>query len=222
MEKIKYLIGVLKSGFNTPALETSTIAAVLIMSIILGLYEYAVYRIVSHKGFYYKSFNIALTILPLFIAIIILALQSSLVITLGTIGALAIVRFRTAVKDPVDMVYLLWSVFIGIVCGCQLYEAAVLTSVAATVLLIALNYIPFGKIPLVVVVNLPNHIEYSTIESSFKTLSKYSRVKSCNHTANGTNLVIEISSTKEQISELLKTLNLEQYTIIEYDSEDVL
>jgi hypothetical protein len=54
-------------------------------------------------------------------------LQSNIVITLETIGALAILRFGTAVKVPVDMLYLLWEIHIGITCGCQLYEIAVLT-----------------------------------------------------------------------------------------------
>ena len=78
------------------------------MVAILAIYEFFVYRIVSHRSFYNKSFNITTAILPFFISSIILCLQSNLVITLGTIGALAIIRFRTSVKDPVDMLYLLW------------------------------------------------------------------------------------------------------------------
>ena len=103
------------------------------------MYEFIVYRLVSHRAFYNRSFNISVTVLPFFIATIILCLQSNLVITLGTIGALAIIRYRTAVKDPVDMLYILWSIHIGIVCGCQLYEVAVLTSLLVTIILLILE-----------------------------------------------------------------------------------
>ena len=135
---------IIKSYANE-SITTSTILSVLLMVAILAIYEFFVYRMVSHRSFYNKSFNITTAILPFFISTIILCLQSNLVITLGTIGALAIIRFRTSVKDPVDMLYLLWSVFIGIICGCQLFEVGVLTSVVVTIVLIALEHINFGR-----------------------------------------------------------------------------
>ena len=63
---------------------------------------------------------------------------SKVLLFILTIGALAIIRFRTSVKDPVDMLYLLWSVFIGIICGCQLFEVGVLTSLIVTIVLVVL------------------------------------------------------------------------------------
>ena len=114
---------------------------------------------VSHRSFYNKSYNITIAILPFFISTIILCLQSNLVITLGTIGALAIIRFRTSVKDPVDMLYLLWSVFIGIICGCQLFEVGVLTSVFVTLVLIALEHLNFGRKPFVLIVRSTEDVE---------------------------------------------------------------
>lgn len=117
--------------YENQMLGTSVILSVLLIVLVLSCYEFWVYRLVSHRAFYNRSFNICISILPFFISTIILCLQSNIVITLGTIGALAILRFRTAVKNPVDMLYLLWSVHIGITCGCQLYEVAVLTSLIA-------------------------------------------------------------------------------------------
>ena len=128
------------NSYANESITTGTIISVLLMVAILAIYEFFVYRMVSHRSFYNKSFNITTAILPFFISTIILCLQSNLVITLGTIGALAIIRFRTSVKDPVD-----WSVFIGIICGCQLFEVGVLTSVVVTIVLIALEHINFGR-----------------------------------------------------------------------------
>ena len=112
---------------NSP-ISALTILTVIAMVMILSVYEFVVYRFISHRSFYNKSFNITIAVIPFFIATIIMCLQSNIVITLGTIGALAIIRFRTAVKDPVDMVYLLWAVHTGIVCGCQLFPVASLMS----------------------------------------------------------------------------------------------
>lgn len=141
----------IRNFYYSPGIYTSAIVSVLIFVLILSTYEFIIYRIVSHRSFYNRSFNICIAILPFFISTIVLCLQSNVVITLGTIGALAILRFRTAVKNPVDMLYLLWSVHIGITCGCQLYEVAVLTSLIVTIVLIAMEYISIGKKPFVMV-----------------------------------------------------------------------
>ena len=94
--------------YSNESITTVTIVSVLLMVLFLAVYEFLVYRFVSHRSFYNKSFNITIAILPFFISTIILCLQSNIIITLGTIGALAIIRFRTAIKDPVDMLYLLF------------------------------------------------------------------------------------------------------------------
>ena len=147
------------NSYANESITTSTILSVLLMVAILAIYEFFVYRMVSHRSFYNKSFNITTAILPFFIATIILCLQSNLVITLGTIGALAIIRFRTSVKDPVDMLYLLWSVFIGIICGCQLFEVGVLTSVVVTIVLIALEHINIERKSFVLIVRISEDVE---------------------------------------------------------------
>lgn len=216
---------VLENIFNTysnRAVTTTTIVSVLLMVLILALFEFAVYRLVSHRAFYNKSFNICIAILPFFISTIILCLQSNLVITLGTIGALAILRFRTAVKDPVDMLYLLWSVHIGIVCGCQLYEVAVLTSLIVTIVLILMNYVSVGRKPFVLVFQCA-HDEDKKILQEIEKVTKRYKVKSRNYTLKGMNYVVELSIKDPTIvTGSLKELNIEKFSIIEYDSEDVI
>ena len=147
--------------FSNESITTTTILSVLLMVLLMAVYEFIIYRFVSHRSFYNKSFNVSIAILPFFIATIILCLQSNIVITLGTIGALAIIRFRTAIKDPIDMLYLLWSVYIGIICGCQLFEVGVLTSVIVTILLLVLDHINFGRRPFVLILHSEEDIEKS-------------------------------------------------------------
>ena len=105
-------------------ITTGKIAATLIVTALLALYIFAIYRLVTRKVFYSKNFNISLAVMSLITAAIILAMQSNLVISLGMVGALSIVRFRTAIKDPMDLAFLFWSISVGIICGAGLYEVA--------------------------------------------------------------------------------------------------
>jgi len=153
---------------------------VLVMVLLISIYEFLIYRVVSHRAFYNRSLNITIAILPFFIATIILCLQSNIVITLGTIGALAIVRFRTAVKDPVDMIYILWSIHTGIICGCQLYEVAVLTSLLVTVVLVVFSYLRVGGKSYCLVVHLKTCEDEETFVGCIKQFTKRYRVKNRN------------------------------------------
>lgn len=212
----------ISNTYSNSAIDTSKILSVLLIVTLLSFFEFAVYRLVSHRAFYNKSFNICIVIIPFFVATIILCLQSNIVITLGTIGALAILRFRTAVKDPVDMLYLLWSVHIGIVCGCQLYEVALLTSLIVTIILILMNYVSIGRKPFVLVFQCANEKEQGILKNIEKSTSHY-KVKSRNYTSTGVNYVVEFSSKNiSSLTESLKNSEIEKFSIIEYDSEDVI
>lgn len=211
------------NSYYNPVLYTSVIVSVLLVVLILSVYEFIVYRLVSHRAFYNRSFHICIAILPFFIATIVLCLQSNIVITLGTIGALAILRFRTTVKDPVDMLYLLWAVHIGITCGCQLYEVAVLTAIIVTVLLIVLEHISIGRKPYVLVLHCAPENEDALLEAIGEHTKKY-RIKSRNFTAKGMDIVMELSvkDPKELTESIRETKAAEKFSIIEYDSDDVL
>ena len=218
MEVLENILGV----YSSEVINTTTLLAVLAMVLFLAVYEFIVYRFISHKSFYNKSFNIAIAILPFFIATIILCLQSNIVITLGTIGALAIIRFRTAVKDPVDMIYLLWSVHTGIICGCQLYEVAVITSLIVTILLFVLQNLSFFKKPYVLVAHTKKDCEEDLI-STLKGYTKHYRIKSRSYTSDGMDYAIEFKSSKvkELTSELGENKKVERFSIIEYDFDDI-
>jgi len=227
MNAIQMIFQQIGTHYENDMLNAALILSVLGMVLVLATYEFVVYRFVLRRSLYNKAFNISIAVMPFFIAIIILTLQSNLVITLGTIGALAIIRFRTAVKDPIDMLFILWSVFIGIICGCQLYEAAVLTSLMVTIVIFALNSISFGIKSHVLVIHCAEKsgkdVE-SQISSLIESLTKKYRIKSRNYTSKGMDYVIELY-TKEpgEIAEKLKKAQfVEKFSIIEYDSEDVL
>lgn len=215
---------IFKNIFNSFGMDIgiTTTLSVLFVVLALAVYEFFIYRYVSHRSFYNKQFNILIAILPFFISTIILCLQSNIVITLGTIGALAIIRFRTAVKDPIDMLYILWSVYIGIICGCQLYEVAILTSIVVTIFLVVLENVKFGKLPCVVVIHCKD-CEEKNITEILNKYAKRFKIKSRNYTSKGIDYAIEILlKDPEGLTKDLKEAKcIEKFSIIEYDQEDI-
>ena len=147
---------------------------------------------VTRKVFYSKNFNIALAAMSLITAAIILAMQSNLVISLGMVGALSIVRFRTAIKDPMDLVFLFWSISIGIICGAGLYEVALVTSVAVTVFILVLDMIPVSRAPMMLVVNSSKMDDEQTVLDVVGKYAKSYKVKSRNLSKGRLDMVVEL------------------------------
>lgn len=213
----------ISSTYGNDAITTVSLLSMLTVVTGLAIYEYVVYRLVSHRAFYNRSFNITIAVLPFFISTIIMCLQSNIVITLGTIGALAIIRFRTAVKDPVDMIYILWSIHIGIICGCQLYEVAIWTSLIVTVFLIVFSYVKIGGKSYCMVVRLNTSGDEEEFISCLKQFTKKYRIKSRNYSGKCVDYVIEctLKNPGEITMELEKSEIVERFSLLEYDAEDI-
>ena len=91
--------------FDYAQLPTSRILITLGITFVIAIYIYFVYRFITKSDFYFKNFNVSMAIISVVTAGIVLAMQSSIVISLGMVGALSIVRFRTAIKDPMDLLF---------------------------------------------------------------------------------------------------------------------
>ena len=179
-------------GFASTELTTTSILVALAVTALVGVYIYGVYRVVSRKPFYSKSFNISLVALALITAAIILTIQSSVVISLGMVGALSIVRFRTAIKDPMDLVFLFWSISAGIICGAGLFEVAILVSMVVTAVILVLGLLPVSKAPMLLVVNAADCEMEEVIMQIVKKHTKIFTVKSRNLNKNGMDMIVEL------------------------------
>lgn len=179
-------------GFTSTDLSTTEIGLALLIAGVLGVYLFGVYRVINRKAFYSKSFNISLVALCLITAAIIMTIQSSVVISLGMVGALSIVRFRTAVKEPMDLVFLFWSISVGIICGAGLFELALLLSLAVTILILVLEAVPVAKAPLLLVVNASDCDAEDAVLEIVKKYTKTCNVKSRSITMSGLDLIVEL------------------------------
>ena len=162
-------------------LSTASICITLGIAILFCIYIYAVYYLSQKKSFYNKQFNIVLGVLPIITAGIILAMQSNLVISLGMVGALSIVRFRTAVKEPKDMLFLFWSIGIGIILGARNYELALLISIVVTILLFLLELVPEGRASVLLVVNMDGEGKEDELLPSVQKLTQIYNAVSYTH-----------------------------------------
>ena len=208
-------------GFTSMDITTGKIAATLIVTALLALYIFAIYRLVTRKVFYSKNFNISLAVMSLITAAIILAMQSNLVISLGMVGALSIVRFRTAIKDPMDLAFLFWSISIGIICGAGLYEIALVTSVGVTVFILVLDMLPVGKAPMMLVVNSSEMNGEKAVLDVVGKYARYYKVKSRNLSKGRLDLVIELKVKEESalVSEVAELDGMLSASMISHDGE---
>lgn len=192
---------------NPAELSTAAIVMAVLVTGIIGMYIYVVYRLTTRRAFYSKSFNISLVALAMITAAIILTIQSSMVISLGMVGALSIVRFRTAIKEPMDLVFLFWSISVGIICGAGLYRIAVIVSIFVTVAILGLELMPTVREPLLLVINA---WDYDVEEEVLKVVEKYVRhyqIKSRSLTQDGMDMIIEMRM-KNQGGELVRELRM--------------
>lgn len=209
------------TNFNTADISTQDIVVTLMVTLVLALYIFFIYRIISRKNFYNKSFNISLAALALITAAIIITIQSSIVVSLGMVGALSIVRFRTAVKDPLDLVFLFWAIAVGIICGAGFYNIAAIVSIIITIMIFALDMIPIAKVPMILVVRAACGDLQREILDVVADETKYYKVKSSNMTKNQLNMIIELRTKKE--SELLSKVSdiegVEYASLLDHDGE---
>jgi uncharacterized membrane protein YhiD involved in acid resistance len=121
-----------KQSFLDGAMQDLNLARMLLtlgLALLLGIFLHFVYKRTFRGVLYSQSFHGSLIAITMITSLVIMAVTSNIVLSLGMVGALSIVRFRTAVKDPMDMVYMFWAIGIGIVTGAGLYLLALLGSV---------------------------------------------------------------------------------------------
>lgn len=212
-------------GVNVADFSITSVALTLAVTAALGIYIYLVYRLISRKAFYSKSFNISLVAMAMITAAIILAIQSSVVISLGMVGALSIVRFRTAVKDPMDLVFLFWSISVGIICGAGLYGMALMLSLCVTIIVLLLDFLPTANAPMLLVLNAQDEKAEDEVTQIVSQYAGHYRVKSRNLTKSGMDMVMELRMKKGE-AEMVRAINalpgVDSVSLLCHDGENVI
>ena len=121
------------SMFQTSGhLTAQEVTVNIVMSAVLGFFIFLSYAI-SHRGtIYSKKFNASLVVLTVLTGTVMTVIGNNIALSLGMVGALSIVRFRTAIKSPIDLVFLFWAISVGIICGAGMYAVACIAIIRRT------------------------------------------------------------------------------------------
>ncbi len=208
------------NGFSS-GVDVKTIIISLAVTTVLALYIFFIYRMVTRKTFYAKTFNLSLIAMAIITAAIILTIQSNIVLSLGMVGALSIIRFRTAIKDPLDLVFLYWSISMGIICGAGLSVIAVILSLIISVVVIVMQKYPTKKLSMILVVNSSDINSDTRILANVKKYSKYFKVKSRNLTPTSLDMVIEIRTDEDSklVHDVLRIEGVTAASVLTHDGE---
>ena len=208
-------------GYSGSEIDLITVVFALAIACALALYIFFVYRVMTRKTFYSKSFNISLAGVTVITSALILTMQSSVVLSLGMVGALSIVRFRTAIKDPMDLMFLFWSISVGIICGAGLAQIAVLLSIVVTLGILVLNQLPVAKAPMILVVNASKLDVEDAVLRVIAAYCKHPNVKSRNMTDSSVDLVIELRTAqgKDLIVDVKQLEGVVSASLLSHDGE---
>ena len=129
---------IFKSSFleNVTSVSIFDMLIAMILAFAIGMFIFLVYKKTYQGVMYSSSFGVTLVALTMITTLVILAVTSNVVLSLGMVGALSIVRFRTAIKEPLDIAFLFWSIAVGIVLAAGIIPLAVFGSIIIGVILI--------------------------------------------------------------------------------------
>lgn len=208
-------------GFESGDMSTASIFTILLVTLVLSAWLYIVYMLVNKNSMYDKEYHITMAIISVVTAGIIIAMQSNIVISLGMVGALSIVRFRTAIKSPLDLLFLFWSIGNGIICGAMLFEVATAVSLVVSLGIFIYQFLPIGRPTVLLIVNSTKEVNEEKLYKIVKDYSYQNRIKSRNYKKTGNDYIFELRT--KQSSDLLKNLGEEegiiQFSLLSQDGE---
>ncbi|MCE5170400.1 DUF4956 domain-containing protein [Paenibacillus profundus] len=210
-------------NFNS---DISIITILLTMSIafVIGLFIYLLYKRVFSGVLYSKSFNVSLIGMTLITALVIIAINSNLVLSLGMVGALSIVRFRTPIKDPTDLIFLFWAAVAGIVTGAGFYTLAVIGSVIVGMVLFIFIKSASFETPYLLVVNCDSAESEQAILQKLNSLVKRFNVKQKTVTDSGVEMTVEVRLGQDDprfVNEITKLSGVSNAVLISYSGDYV-
>lgn len=208
-------------GFAVTDMSTTKIMVTLAVTFFLAIYIFFVYKLQTKTVFYSKEFNITIAAVTIVTAAIVLAMQSNIVVSLGMVGALSIVRFRSAIKNPLDLLYLFWAISVGIVCGAGMYEIAIITSLGVTLTIVFLDLLPVNRPPYLLVVRSGDIEVEKTLLPVLNRVAKKHCVKSRNISAEQISLIVELRTSKpeELIRECSEIIPTAEVSLMSHDGE---
>ena len=215
---------IFKSSFLESVTEFSTMDTLIgmLFALVIGLFIFVIYKKTFTGIMYSTGFAMSLVGLSLVTTLVIMAVTSNVVLSLGMVGALSIVRFRTAIKEPLDIAFLFWSIAVGIVLAAGMIPLAVFGSIViGVILLIFVNRKSYVS-PYIVVISCNGHEAEEKATTFLKSKVNKYVVKSKSAQKGSLELNIEVrlkDDNTDFINELSEIEGVDSAVLVSYNGE---
>ena len=215
---------IFKSSFLEEIASFSILDMVIALALAfaMGLFINFIYRKTFRGVMFSKTFGVALMALTMITTLVILAVTSNVVLSLGMVGALSIVRFRTAIKEPLDIAFLFWSIAVGIVLGAGLIPLAVFGSIVIGGMLLLFAKRRGADAPYLLVLRCRNEAAEQAAAAALAGQVKRSAVKSKTVTDAGIELTLEValsSAATSFVNALNSSEGVESASLVSYNGD---
>ena len=215
---------VFKSSFleNVTAVSLLDIVLALVLAFCLGLFIFLIYKKTYAGVMYSSSFGVTLVALTMITTLVILAVTSNVVLSLGMVGALSIVRFRSAIKEPLDIAFLFWAIAAGIVLAAGMIPLAVFGSVLIGIILLVFANRKDMTNPYIVVLTCDGHESEEKAIAYLKEKTKRCSVKSKTARKGAVELNLEIrlqDDNTDFINELSELPGVDSAVLVSYNGD---
>ena len=215
---------IFKSSFleNVNSISLLDMGVALVLAFLLGLFIFMIYKKTFSGVMYSSSFGVTLIALTMITTLVILAVTSNVVLSLGMVGALSIVRFRTAIKEPLDIAFLFWSIAVGIVLAAGIIPLAVIGSVVIGLVLLVFANKKSHVNPYIVVIRCADHASETNAMEFLKHQTQRCVVKSKTAKRGEVELNLEIRLKEDNtdfINDLAEMAGVDSAVLVSYNGD---
>ena len=213
----------LDDGFSS-TMSVSDILIILVSTFIMSSFIFYMYKKTFRGVLYTESFNISLVLVSIVTAIVIMTISSNIILSLGMVGALSIVRFRTAIKDSMDIVFMFWAIAVGIANGAGYFKISIIGSIVVGLALILFSKYKSSNSPYLLIIDFDSSDSAIIKEKLFEFFGEIN-IKSETTSENSTELAIEIRLNEEKkirFTESLQSIpKIKKSSLISYNGDYV-
>ncbi len=202
-------------------LNPGLVLLTLLLGLAVGMIIAFVYKRTYRGVLYSPTFTLTLMMLTLITAPVVMCIKSNLALSMGMVGALSIVRFRTAVKDPLDTAYMFWAITMGILLGTELYAVAFVVVLCISAILFLMTFVHFqNPNSYLLVMHYDVDAEYD-ITQQLRRLVKYRRLRSKTVTRAGAEMTYEVrlDSKQDLVAQMLNIEGVHDATLVACQTE---
>ncbi|MCR5405013.1 MAG: DUF4956 domain-containing protein [Butyrivibrio sp.] len=215
---------IFKSSFleNVTSISILDMVIAMVLAFAIGMFIFLVYKKTYQGVMYSSSFGVTLVALSMITTLVILAVTSNVVLSLGMVGALSIVRFRTAIKEPLDIAFLFWAIAVGIVLAAGMIPLAVFGSVIIGIILLIFVNRKSHLVPYIIVVNCDGHDAEVKATDFIKTKTQRLVVKSKSAQKGNLELNLEVrlkDDNTDFVNELADMDGINSAVLVSYNGE---